>query len=538
MADLSLISLLREQVERDPAAPMLIDAHPERPLVVTRGELWRRVGALHAELIARAVGPGACVAVWLPNWSDSLVWQFASVAAGAHVIGINTRYNVAEVAHVLDLARPAVVAVALGFLNLNWAERLTEAAGAARPSVAVIAGPHRPPPDASERAAYDLGAGTWSPDATAASTGLADDPERLAVAFTTSGSTGKPKLAGHKVGAVAQHARACATAGDWTGESVTVTALPLSGVFSFVPAMATIATGGLCLLEPSFDPAAIVTDMVRYRATHLVGADDIVGRLFEAAEERSADLRSLSRLLMADFNGRSEQLAHWAEERLGAVASGVYGSSELFALTSLWPASTPAPRRWRGGGRPVSPAIEVRAGDPETGAALPPGQAGELQFRGYCVVDSYLGEGGRRATVLTEDGWFRSGDLGTVNRDGGFDYLCRMGDALRLKGFLVEPAEIENRLAAHEAVALAKVVGIRGPGGETEAVGFVVLRGGRHAEPSALRAWCAEALARYKVPQAIYLIDEMPVTSGVNGTKIRAAALRDMALALAAAPSA
>lgn len=540
---MSLISLLREQVERDPDAVMLVDAHPDRPVEVTRGAFWRRVGALRDDLAAHGVGPGGCVAVWLPNWSDALAWQFAAAASGAHVIGINTRYNIEEAAHVLDMARPAVVAVAHGFLKLDLGERLAAAAaasGAPRPSVAVSTGPHRAPASAEERAPYDLGAGTWSPGETAdgapPAEGLADGPDRIAVAFTTSGSTGKPKLAAHTVAAVARHARAAASAGAWTRGSVTVVALPLSGVFSFVPAMATIAAGGVCLLEPSFDPAAIVADMERYRATHLVGADDIVGRLVEAAKQRPGALSSLSRLLMADFNGRSEELSRWAEISLGTLAAGVYGSSELFALTAIWPGDEPTPRRWRGGGRPVSPDIEVRAGDPETGEALAPGQTGELQFRGYNVVDAYLGEPGRRRTVLTADGWFRSGDLGSVAADGSFDYLCRNGDALRLKGFLVEPAEIENRLAAHEAVALTKVVGIRGRDGETEAVAFAVLREGRLVEPAALLAWCAGTLARYKVPQAVHLIERMPVTSGVNGTKVRAATLREWAASLAQDP--
>ena len=130
----------------------------------------------------------------------------------------------------------------------------------------------------------------------------------------------------------------------------------------------------------------------------------------------------------------------------------------------------------------------VRAGDPETGQARPSGETGELQFRGYNVVDAYLGEPERRATVLSPDGWFRSGDLGTVAPDGSFDYLCRIGDVLRLKGFLVEPAEIESRLAAHEAVALSKVIGIRGEDGETQAVAFVVAREGCQIEPDGLRA--------------------------------------------------
>jgi fatty-acyl-CoA synthase len=149
---------------------------------------------------------------------------------------------------------------------------------------------------------------------------------------------------------------------------------------------------------------------------------------------------------------------------------------------------------------------------------------GELQLRGPNVVDAYLGD--PDAGSFTADGWFRTGDLAEINDDGAIAFICRIGDALRLRGFLVDPAEIEQRLAEHESVLAAKVVGVRGAVGD-EAVGFVVADGDVDGET--LRAWCAATLARFKVPVAVYTIDEMPVTSGTNGTKIKAATLREWA---------
>jgi fatty-acyl-CoA synthase len=110
--------------------------------------------------------------------------------------------------------------------------------------------------------------------------------------------------------------------------------------------------------------------------------------------------------------------------------------------------------------------------------------------------------------------------------DGCFEYVCRMGDALRLKGFLVEPAEIETRLAAHRVVDVVKVVGVRLPDGQMEAVAFVVLKPSTQATADELRSWCAAGLAQHKVPRSVHIVDEMPTTSGVNGIKIRTAELR------------
>ena len=538
---MTLADLLADVVATRPAAVLVIDG--EDDVRVTRAEFLARTVALRDALRERGVGRGDCVGVMLPNWSDALVWQFAAAALGAHVIGINTRYGVGDVAHVLERARPAVVAVADDFLGLDLSGRLRDAlpeAGVPAPQVAVVAGPGRPPVSAIEAARHDVGAGTWVPPEPAGPPPDADalrgGPDALAVAFTTSGSTGRPKLAAHLSSGVATHARNVAAAGGWDEDSVSLVVLPLSGVFGYVPALAAIAAGGVVLLEPTFDPVRTVAHMARHRVTHLACADDISGRLMEAWRAQPVGLPDWRRLLIADFYGTSATVAAWAEDETGTPTCGVYGSSELFALMSFWDPALPRPDRWRGGGVPVSDAIEVRAVDVFTGEPITGDEPGELQFRGYHVVDGYLGDhdGAIRAAAFTEDGWFRSGDLGVARPDGSFVYLNRIGDALRLKGFLVDPAEIENRLAAHPDVGRTKVVGIT-RAGETRAIAFVEPAEGAEPDPVALREWCAATLARFKVPDTVHVIPEMPTTVGTNGAKIRAAALRELAERLAGA---
>ena len=108
-------------------------------------------------------------------------------------------------------------------------------------------------------------------------------------------------------------------------------------------------------------------------------------------------------------------------------------------------------------------------------------------------------------------------------------FLSPAGHVLRLRAFLVLPAYVEHRPASPPAVLTAKVVGVRGADGATIAVGFVVLEPEHEVSGRELRTWCADALARFKVPTVIHVIDEMPTTSGTNGTKIRAATLREWA---------
>jgi acyl-CoA synthetase (AMP-forming)/AMP-acid ligase II len=528
-----LPDLLGRLARRDPERLVALDKGRDGTTIpVSRGELWHRTRALAEELRTAGIGAGDCVAVWLPNWSDALAWQFAVAARGAHVIGINTRYNVDEVTHVLDRARPRLVALAHEFHDLDLLSRLRAAVARSTspaPAVAVVAGPGASA--VADPSASDVGGGAWAPGTPVA--GFPDldrsDPGELVVAFTTSGSTGMPKLAAHRADGVLAHAVAdAATIGIAESDHV-LCALPLSGVFGYNTAMAALAAGATCVLQPVFDAGAVLDDMAHHGVTHVVGGDDLVLRLAEAWKLCPRDLSAWRWWGVADFQGRSRELAVWARDAFGTATAGVYGSSELFALAAFWPHDEPAPGRWTGGGRVVHDGIAVRVVDPVTEEELPPGQEGELQFRGPNVVDAYLGDESAATRAFTADGWFHSGDLGTLVDEGVFAFVCRMGDALRLRGFLVDPAEIERRLAEHPDVFTAKVVGIPGPDGGTRAVGFVVPEEGRAPEPASLREWCAETLARFKVPDAVHLVDAMPTTSGTNGTKIRAATLREWA---------
>lgn len=527
-APIDLPDLLGRLARRDPAPAAVLDTTPDGTThAVSRGELWRRTRALAEELREHAVGPGDAVAVWMPNWSDALVWQTAVAARGAHVVGVNTRYGVEEAAHVLSRARPRLVALAHDFHGLDLLERLRAAVARSGvvPAVAVVPGPGRATPDPT---GSDVGAGAWTPQRDDGPEPAPSDPDALAVAFTTSGSTGLPKLAAHTGAAVLAHAAADAAVLGLGEGDVVLGALPLSGVFGYNAATAALAAGACVLLEPVFDADLVLDHMAAHRVTHLASGDDLVLRLSEAWSARPRDLSSWRWWGVADFQGRSHELAAWLGERFGTRVVGVYGSSEVFALTAAWPADEPAPGCWAGGGRVVHPAIEVRVADPDTDALLEPGREGELQFRGPNVVDAYLGA--EVPDAVTADGWFRSGDLGVLVDEGAFVYVCRHGDALRLRGFLVDPAEIELRLAAHPDVATAKVVGVAGADGATRAVGFVVPTAGRTPSGDDLVAWCRDALAGFKVPAAVHVVEAMPTTSGTNGTKIKAEELRRWAL--------
>ncbi len=528
--------LLQRAIDADPDAPLVILPDEDGDdLTLSRAEFGVLAASLARQFREYGVAEGDCVGVWLPNWPVTLAAQFAASAVGAHVIGINTRYNVAEVGNVVLRARPKIVLIAHDFVGLDLLGRMTEARRTALdagrdwtdPVLIPVA---RPGAAVDDVAAYDLGGGSGilgdpAGEALADFPVVAGDP--LCVAFTTSGSTGLPKLAAHDDSSVTTHAESCAAAMGLTDDDVFVCALPLSGTFGFSAAMAAVAAGSSLLMHPSFRPDQLAMQIPKFRISAFAFGDDMLARLREEWEKQGADFGSLRWTGVADFNGDSQQYAEWLES-LGAHATGVYGSSEVFALISMWPTSVSAPQRWAGGGTLVGADMEFRIVD-EAGELVPDGEKGEIQFRGPNVVRAYLGQPEKLAENVTRDGWFKSGDLAQQVDDRSFTYLARMSDALRLKGFLVEPDEIAMRLASHPDVERAKVVGVQATG-EPEAIGFVTLREGAAVTGEELVDYCRAALAKFKVPAAVYVIDEMPTTASANGTKIKAVTLREWAL--------
>ena len=207
-------------------------------------------------------------------------------------------------------------------------------------------------------------------------------------------------------------------------------------------------------------------------------------------------------------------------------------SNEKTPVLALFAAQAPDARpevRAQAGGFTVSPEARVRAREPASGRILPPGETGELELKGPSLMAGYLGDPDTTRDALTEDGYLRTGDLGYVRSDGGFVFLARAGEFLRLGGFLVNPREIEDFIQSHESIEGCQVVsGAEG----TRPVAFVTLAKASALDEPALRAHCLKGIAKYKVPERFVALDAFPTTQSANGIKIQRHRLREQAEAI------
>jgi len=140
-----------------------------------------------------------------------------------------------------------------------------------------------------------------------------------------------------------------------------------------------------------------------------------------------------------------------------------------------------------------------------------PGDVGELELRNPAVMLGYWGMPEETARVLRPDGWLRTGDLVVENPEGIYTIVGREKDFIRRRGENLAPAEVEEALASHPAVAEVAVLGVPSELTDEDVKAFVVLADPA-AEPPALHAWAAERLTRYKVPRYIEIVPELPHT--------------------------
>lgn len=349
------------------------------------------------------------------------------------------------------------------------------------------------------------------------------------VVFTTSGTTSEPKMVLHHQRSVAVHAPEAAKQITYSVADRVLIALPLCGVFGFNGFMAALAGGASVWLADRFQAVPAADLVERHQITSMLGTDDMFHRMLDT----SADLSSLRICGYGRFNPSLDGVVARADA-VGATLTGVYGMSEVQALFTVRDSTEPVASRERAGGTTSSLAAAFRIVDPDSLEPLSEGESGELLLAGPSLFAGYLAEGGERIDTEKSDAahhemegrrWFRTGDLAKAEPDGSVTFITRIGDVLRLGGFLVSPSEIESVVLEIEGISEAVAVAVARPGGVRAAV---VVIADHEPDTDAVIAHCSERLARFKVPVGVIRIDELPTTPSANGTKIRVTELRDL----------
>lgn len=501
--------------------------HCETP--VSFAEMAQSSRRMATGLRSLGVDAGDRVAIWMPTAPAWLVAFFACARLGAIAVAVNTRFVARELTDIVGRSGARVLVYWPGFERVDYASILAQCDASALPALQTLVAYEeegdlaRPLPKGfSSRSYRDLL--TCEP--------MAEDcasPWSPCLILTTSGTTRAPKFVVHDQGTLLSHAGDVVRTHGLHADSVLLLAPPICGAFGICVTMAALAAGRPLVTAPVWDPAQAARWIDAYRVTHAPAVDDAIAQLLEQ-NERTPAFPTLEFCGFGAFNPAQEGIVERAQRR-GLCVVGMYGTSEIQGLFARQSESAPVDVRSLGGGRPASGIARVRVRDPQTGLIQPHGGTGELEvFAPSSRMVEYFGDPEATRFAFTEDGWYRTGDLGYTRDDGSFVYLARLHDQLRLGGFLVSPLEIESVIQECKGVELCQVVDAN-VDGVPRPVAFVRMAPGTALDEAATIAYAAGKLARYKVPVRIFPVDDFPVTEGTNGNKIQKSKLRDLARA-------
>ena len=474
----TLPELFRTGRPRDAsAAPLLV---APSGAVITYAEMDARSAQLAHVLRSTGVGRGDRVALQIEKSALSVALYLACLRTGAVFLPMNTAYTDDEVAYLVADAEPAVLV------------RAPERAGL--PGVI--------PFTADAQGAGDLA------DAAAGQPAGFDDvevsPNDLAALLYTSGTTGRPKGAMLTQANLASNAAALHGAWGFRPDDVLLHALPVFHAHGlFVAINCVLANGTSMIFLPRFDVDVVLRHLPE--TTVFMGVPTFYSRLLADPRFDGAACRRM-RLFVS---GSAPLLASTHAEmrrRTGHAILERYGMTETTMI-----ASNPLDDERRAGtvGFPL-PDVEVRVVDPESGREQPQGEIGAVQVRGPNVFSGYWERPELTATEFTDDGFFRTGDLGRFDANG---YLCLVGrskDLVISGGLNVYPPEVEDVLDGLAGVVETAVIGLPDADLGEAVVAVVVAEPGVELDAAALRAAARGRLAGFKVPKLVHIVDALP----------------------------
>jgi long-chain acyl-CoA synthetase len=479
----------------------VIEAHDaDRPALVSRGRVTT-YGTLRAQaaqmrggLLARGVEPGDRVAIVAANNWYFVAAYLAVLGAGAVAVPLNPQSPTAEVERELR-----VVGARLALVGPTG-RRLAEAVDRASLPGFLGAVP-----------VADLLEGEPAPL-------VEREPDDVAVLLFTSGTAGAPRPAmlthGNLLANIEQIlANPERPAG---ADEVVLGVLPLFHVYGLNATLGlALHVGGTVVLVERFDPHTTLATLSEHGVTVVSGVPTMWTAWAELRDAPS-DAMATVRLAVSGAAPLEPGVRERIRERFGVDLTEGYGLTEASpAVTSGLGHDAPDCSI----GVPL-PGVSVRLVDGSGEDALV-GDPGEIWVKGPNVFPGYWEDGDATRAALTDDGWLRTGDVAIVDDAGFLSLVDRAKDVVIVSGFNVYPAEVEDVLVQHPAVATAAVVGVPHPHSGEAVRALVVAEPGTHVDADELIDFAGQHLARYKCPSTVEFVDELPHT--VTGKVLRRA---------------
>jgi acyl-CoA synthetase len=466
---------------------------------------WRAllaaVDALAADLNAAGLKRGERVAVWLPNRVESVIVFLACSRQGyVCAASLHQNYTVAEIVLLLERIQAAALFAQPG----HGADARTADIFAAVEGLASLRRIYTAGAGPAAAAGFPTEAGAVPPPVT--------NPDTVVYLAFTSGTTGTPKGVMHSANTLLANARAMVA--DWHHDSNTVllSLSPLSHHIATV-AIAQAMTAGMELVVNAPPPGMTPLEwIIETRATYVMGVPTHAMDILAAMRQRGLDRLGAVRTFYMAGSVIPREVAQAFLDR-GVIPQNVYGMSENSSHQYTLPSDTPE-TIVATCGRSCA-AYEIRLFDPEDpDREVAPGEIGEIGGRGACLMLGYFDNQRATEESFNRGGWFMSGDLGRLDRNGNLEIVGRKKDLIIRGGHNIHPSRIEELAMRHRAVARCAAFAVADDRLGEKVCLSVIFHDGERAEADAMLAHLhAEGLSRYDMPEYFIAMEEYPLTA-------------------------
>lgn len=512
-----------------------------RALVTPDGAAtWRDLEAqsrrVAKALLARGVKRGEFVGLLCGNDVNWVASFYGAALIGAVTVPVNTRFKAAEIEYCLRQSDVRLLILADRFLKIDFMGFLREVEpavdhelpGQALPLLGDVVVVGNDVPHAGIGWEAFLAAGDALSDEALAKAMRAVTPDDLLLIQFTSGTTAYPK------GVMLTHdnmLRNASAVGQRLGIEASDCYFNCRPFFhvagSTLSLLCALCAGASIATLPTFDAGAALAMMERERCTFISGNET----LFQMLISHPSFDRSRLHLRGGWAAAGADTMQRIIDEMGIETICWAYGLSEASPNVVINDWRDDAALRVGGFALPHE-GVAVRIIDEASGVVCGVDEVGEIQVKGWGVMRGYYKQPEANAKVFTADGWLRTGDLGALRTDGRLRLVGRLKDVFRVGGENVAPAEVEQALLSHPAVASAQVVGVPDARlGEVPAA-FVTLKAGATLDAETLLAWARPRMANFRTPRYAAIVTDLERIGMTASGKVQKNKLREHAIAL------
>jgi acyl-CoA synthetase (AMP-forming)/AMP-acid ligase II len=460
-------------------------------------------------LLASGVGEGDRVATLSNPHPSALILFMACARIGAIWVGLNTRSQYDELAYIISDAQPRLLFAISAFESRSYQQdlqRLDSEFGCLE-SVFLLDRHNAGPDQCFADYGLFLTLGKDVSEEQLSQASAEADGDKPALIVYTSGSTGQPK------GALLSHSNIIHSALTqyqcWHPEPLRIlNNMPINHLGGAVQVAAyAIVCGGTNILMERFQPQTILAEIEANQITVVHQTSTMYQMILDQSNPEDYDLSNLELLIWSGSACPRDLLSQL--KKLCPNLSTSYGQTECGAEVLYVPVGAYEEVLATTVGKPPD-SLQVRLVDDKDNLVTD-GEAGEIQVKGPTMMLGYWQNPEATQEAFTEDGWLKTGDLAEKTGEGNFKIVGRLKEMYKSGGYNIYPREIEILLESHPAVAIAAVVSVPDPLYSEVGYAFILLEEQQQASEQALKDFCREKLANYKIPKRFILRDSLPM---------------------------